>query len=74
MMTSGIKLYQCYYYDINNNFINLLINLLCVHAKLLQLGLTLCDPLDCVARQAPLSVGFSRQEYWNVLPCAPPEY
>ena len=24
------------------------------------------------ARQAPLSVGFSRQEYWNGLPCPPP--
>ena len=25
-----------------------------------------------VARQAPLSMGFSRQEYWNGLPCRPP--
>ena len=25
-----------------------------------------------VARQAPLSMGFSRQEYWNGLPCPPP--
>ena len=25
-----------------------------------------------VARQAPLSMGFSRQEYWSVLPCPPP--
>ena len=25
-----------------------------------------------VARQAPLSVGFSRQEYWSGLPCPPP--
>ena len=25
-----------------------------------------------VARQAPLSVGFSRQEYWSGLPCTPP--
>ena len=24
-----------------------------------------------VAGQAPLSVGFSRQEYWSVLPCSP---
>ena len=24
------------------------------------------------ARRAPLSVGFSRQEYWNGLPCPPP--
>ena len=26
-----------------------------------------------VARQAPLSVGFSRQEYWSELPCLPPD-
>ena len=25
-----------------------------------------------VACQAPMSLGFSRQEYWNVLPCPPP--
>ena len=25
-----------------------------------------------VARQVPLSMGFSRQEYWNGLPCPPP--
>ena len=25
-----------------------------------------------VARQAPLSMGFSRQEYWSVLPFSPP--
>ena len=24
------------------------------------------------ARQAPLSMGFSRQEYWGGLPCPPP--
>ena len=26
-----------------------------------------------LACQAPLSVGFSRQEYWSRLPCPPPE-
>ena len=25
-----------------------------------------------IAHQAPLSMGFSRQEYWNGLPCPPP--
>ena len=25
-----------------------------------------------VARQAPLSMGFSRQEHWSGLPCHPP--
>ena len=41
-----------------------------MHAKLLQLCLTLCDLT--VVCQAPLSMGFSRQEYWNKLPCPPP--
>ena len=39
-----------------------------VCAKLLQL----CATLWIVARQAPLSMGFSRQEYWSRLPCPPP--
>ena len=34
---------------------------------------TLCDPMDSLlAHQAPLSVGFSRQEYWSGLPFPPP--
>ena len=37
-------------------------------AKSLQLHPTLCDPMDCIASQAPLSMGFSRQEYWIGLP------
>ena len=28
--------------------------------------------MDCVACQASLSMGFSRQEYWSGLPCPPP--
>ena len=24
-----------------------------------------CNPMDCIARQAPLSMEFSRQEYWS---------
>ena len=46
-----------------------------VHGKrtmLLRLRPTLCNPMDCIARQAPLSVEFSRQEYWSGLPCPPP--
>ena len=45
----------------------------CVYAELLQLCLTLCDTMDCVACQAPLCMGFSRQECWNGLPCPLPE-
>ena len=32
---------------------------------------TLCNPRT-VAHQAPLSMGFSRQECWSGLPCPPP--
>ena len=28
--------------------------------------------LQTIASQAPVSMGFSRQEYWNGLPCPPP--
>ena len=40
-----------------------------MRAKSLQSCPTLCDPTDC---SPPLSVGFSRQEYWSELPCPPP--
>ena len=33
---------------------------------------TLCDPVDCIAHQAPRSLGFSRQEYWSGLPFPSP--
>ena len=41
-------------------------------AKSLRSSLTLCSPMDCVAHQAPLSMGFSSQECWSGLPCPPP--
>ena len=41
---------------------------LCTCTHSLQSCLTLCNPMN----QAPLSVGFSRKEYWNGLPCFPP--
>ena len=36
-----------------------------------QACLTLCDPMNCSL--APLSMGFSWQQYWSGLPCPPPE-
>ena len=33
---------------------------------------SLYNPLDCRARQAPLSMEFSRQQYWRGLPFSPP--
>ena len=44
---------------------------MCEHAQLLQSCWTLCD-LWTIASQAPLSTGFSRQEYWSGLPYLPP--
>ena len=41
-------------------------------AKSLQSCPTLCDPTDSTAQQAPLSLGFSRQEYWGGLPFPSP--
>ena len=42
-----------------------------MQAKSLQSCPTLCDPMDCTC-QAPLSVGFLRQECWSGLLCPPP--
>ena len=37
-----------------------------MHAESLQ---SLCDPMDwTIALEAPLSMGFSRKEYWSGLP------
>ena len=41
---------------------------MCVHDQFLQSGL----PPWTVARQAPLSMAFSRQEHWSGLPFPPP--
>ena len=40
-------------------------------AKLLQSCPTLCNPVDH-SLGSPLSMGFSRQEYWSGWPCPPP--
>ena len=37
-----------------------------------QSCLILCNPMDCIAHQAPLSLGFLRQEYWSGLPFPSP--
>ena len=50
---------------------------LCIHslayvlAKSLQLCLTLWDSVECSLPLSPLSMEFSRQEYWSGLPCPP---
>ena len=42
--------------------------MICAMSSRVQLFVTLWT----VALQAPLSIGFSRQEYWGGLPCPPP--
>ena len=45
----------------------------CVRAcSVTQSYLILCGPMDCVAWQAPLSMGFPREEYWGGLPFPSP--
>ena len=41
--------------------------LIVVVVQLLSYVLLFCDPMDYIACQAPLSMGFSRQEYWSAL-------
>ena len=41
-------------------------------AKSFRSCLTIFNPMDYIACQAPLSMGFFRQEYWSGLPCPPP--
>ena len=45
----------------------------CMHAKSLQSCRTLCNPMDS-SPQAPLSTGFSKQEYWIGLPFPSPVF
>ena len=42
-----------------------------LHAKLLQLCPTFCDPMDCTL-SGSLSMRFSGQEYCSEFPCPPP--
>ena len=44
-------------------------SLIIVKVLVAQSCLTLCGPVD--SRQAPLSMGFSRQEFWGGLPFPP---
>ena len=44
---------------------------MCVHAKLLQLCLTLCDPMDCILPGSSVH-GILQARHWSGLPCPPP--
>ena len=43
----------------------------CARERARALSPTLCYPMDC-SPQDPLSLGFSRQEYWSELPFPSP--
>ena len=45
---------------------------MCEHACLVTSVMSDSTTPWTVAHQAPLSMGFSRQEYWSGLPCTPP--
>ena len=51
-----------------NFFFKINSELLFYERSVTQWCLTLCNPVNCVACQAPLSMGFSRQEHWSGLP------
>ena len=55
---------HCNYVSIKNYFLKCILN----HFSCVWLFATLCT----VVHQAPLSMGFSRQEYWSGLPFPPP--
>ena len=63
---TNMKLYVNY---ISINKVNFIF--IRTHAKL-QSHVQLCATLWTVSCQAPLSMEFSRQEYWSGLPCPPP--
>ena len=44
----------------------------CVLCLVAQSCPILCNPVDCIAHQGPLFMGFSSQEYWSGLPCPTP--
>ena len=43
----------------------------CAHTQRVVID-SLQPPVGCIAHQTPLSMAFSRQEYWSELPCPPP--
>ena len=70
--TSGSsQLTYCWSLTLRILSIALLVCAAAAAAKLLQLCPTLCDPIDG-SQQAPLSLGFSRQEHWSGLPFPSP--
>ena len=62
----GIKIPYTMLHGLKKN-----LTLVCMHAYSVA-QLYLFVTLRTVAPQAPLSMGFSKKEYWSGLPCPPP--
>ena len=65
------RMWEYAHIDSTGVFSDFLSSVTPVCARSLQLIQSFATPW-VVAHQAPLSRGFSRQEYWNGLPCPPP--
>ena len=64
-----IYLLPCLLYTVFTLYLCMLAKCALSRVSCVQFYITLCS----VACQVPLSMGFSRQEYWSGLPCPPPE-
>ena len=73
---SACQLSQCTLARFVNSFIGnksqMFFICMCVCLLCCFSGFQLFVTLRIRIRQAPLSIGFSRQEYWSKLPCLPP--
>ena len=69
-----IWIYLMCHWTVHWKMVKVINSMLCTHACVLSCfsHIQLFKILWSVARQAPLSMGFSRQEYWSGLPCPPP--
>ena len=63
--------FALYYFLLLSYMNSLYILKVCMHAVTRSCPV-LCDPVDYIAHQAPLSREFSRQEYWSGLPFPSP--
>ena len=64
------SVYSCHLFLISSASVRSTDNIHCTCSDA-QSRPTLCDPMDC-SLPGCLSMGFSRQEYWNGVPCPPP--
>ena len=68
--TESVDQFGAYYHPINIKSSNLWPWNTCMLSSVMSVSL---QSYGRVAYQAPLSMRFSRQEYWSGLPCPPPE-